>query len=194
MHIVGGHQLYAGILAKTQQLWIDHFLLGHTMVLQLQEKIAFTKTFLVSERRFLRFLITAPLQLPLYFSGQTGAGGYDAFVISLQHFHIHPWFIIIAFHKTFGNDFDQIAISCIIFSQQHQMIIPVLPACIIPVKPGIRRHINLTAQNWSDTCGSGGFIKIYNAVHGPVVRDCRRIHAQLPDPGDIFTDFIGTVQ
>ena len=47
MHVVGSHQIDAKLLMHPQQLLIDLRLLRNAMILQLQEKISFSKTGLI---------------------------------------------------------------------------------------------------------------------------------------------------
>ncbi len=93
-----------------------------------------------------------------------------------------------------AHDLHQVLIAFIIFRQQHQVIISVLATGYFPVKPGIRRHINLAAQDRIDPLLPAGAVKINDTVHHAVVRDSRRIHPQLFHPFYIFFYLIGTVQ
>jgi len=74
------------------------------------------------------------------------------------------------------------------------MIVAVLPMGHLAVKSGIRRHIDLAAQNRIDPCRLRFFIKINHAKHYTVIRDGSRCHAEFFDSFYIFLDFIGTVQ
>ena len=67
-------------------------------------------------------------------------------VILPQKLFVHSGLVIIAVHKSLGNNLHQVGISLIIFRQKHQMIIPVLSACHLTVKPGIGGHIDLAAE------------------------------------------------
>ena len=115
-------------------------------------------------------------------------------MVLLKHLKIHTGPVIISFCKTFADNLHQIGISRIILRQKHQMIIPVLPACQLPVKPGMRRHIDLAADDRIDAFRFRRLIEINDAVHHTVVGDGRTVHAQLFYPLYILFDFIGTVQ
>ena len=66
-------------------------------------------------------------------------------MVFFQCLHIHTRFVVVAIHKTNGNDLDQVLIADIIFCQKHQMIIAVVPMRQLTVKAGTRCHIDLTA-------------------------------------------------
>ena len=112
----------------------------------------------------------------------------------LQNLHIDTRLVIVPLRKTAADDFAQIRVTSIIFRQKHQMVIPVIPAGNLPVKTGIGRNIDLTAQNRIDTLCPRRTVKIDHTVHCAMVGNRRSRHAQLLDPFYIFFDFIGTVQ
>ena len=115
-------------------------------------------------------------------------------MILTQKILIHTGLIIIPFCKSSGNDLHQIGISRIVFCQKYQMMISALSTGSLTVKPGIRRHINFTAENRLDSLLSGFPVKIDHTVHDSVVRDRSTVHAQFFDSGYIFFYFVGTVQ
>ena len=74
------------------------------------------------------------------------------------------------------------------------MIIAILPASKLLVKPGIRRHINLASKDRLDPLGLTFLIKIDHAIHHSMVCNGRAVHSQLLDPLYIFFYFVGAVQ
>ena len=74
------------------------------------------------------------------------------------------------------------------------MIIPVLTAANLTVKPGIGRHIHLTAQDRIDARLPGRPVKINDAEHDAMVGDGTAVHAQLLYPLNALFDLIRTVQ
>ena len=64
----------------------------------------------------------------------------------------------------------------------------------LPVKSGVRCHVDLASQNRIDPCLLRFLIKINHAEHDTMIRDGSRCHAKFLDSFYIFFDFIGTVQ
>ena len=112
----------------------------------------------------------------------------------VQDFHIHSGFIIVAFGKTAAHDLHQIGITRIVLRQQYEMIITILTAGQLLVKPGIRRNVHLAAEHRIDVRFFAGTVKINDAVHHAVIRDRRAVHAQFLDTLHIFFDLVGAIQ
>ena len=99
-------------------------------------------------------------------------------MVFFKNIVIHPWFIIVTFCIRKGYQFDQIFISCFIFTKQDQVII-ILIQHLFPVKPGSRGNIDLAADNRLDPVLFTRFIKRHGAVHIAVIGYCKGSHAQL---------------
>ena len=192
--IVSNHQGDIQFFAHLKQRRIHRFLLRDSMILQFQEIIPLPKTGLIFPGRLLSFIYQPFGNIPLYLPRQARGKGDDPFVEFIQYFHVHTGFIVVALRKASADNFHQIGIPCIIFRQKHQMVIPVFPAGQFLIKPGIGRHIHFTADNGVNPLRLRRFIKINDPVHYPVVRNRCAVHAQFPDPLDIFFYFIGTIQ
>ena len=115
-------------------------------------------------------------------------------MIAVEYLHIHPGLIVVPFREALADNLHQIRVAQIVLRKQYQMIIPILASRKLLVKPGVRRHIDLAAQNGLDTCGLGGPVEINHAVHDTVVGDGGAVHSQLLHSGHIFLYFVGTVQ
>ena len=194
MHVVGDHQRDVQLLTHGKQSGIHHPLRRNPMVLQLQEKIPLSEALLVFQGRLFRLVHQTFLDVPRHLSRQAGGKGDDSLMILIQKLHIHTGLIVKALCETAADDFHQVGVSRIVLRQQDQMIIPVVPAACLSVKPGIRRHIHLTADDWLDSRFLRRPVKINNAVHHPVVGDGGAVHAKLLHPADIFLYFVGAVQ
>ena len=70
----------------------------------------------------------------------------------------------------------QVVVTGVILCQKDQMIVSVIPPGQLPVKPGSRSHIHLTAQYGFDALLFAGLIKIYHPIHHAVIRNSRSIH------------------
>ena len=194
MHIVGAYQFNPCLLAHSQQLLIHQLLIRNPVILQLQEEISFSENFLIAEGRFFPFLIHSSGQISGHLSCQAGAEGNDPLMVFFQQFQIHSGLVVVALHKSGGNNFHQIAVSRIVLRQQHQVIIPALAGLRLPVEPGTRSHINLTAHDGIDPRLPGRLVKINTAEHHAMIGYGRAVHSQLFHSGYIFFDFIGAVQ
>ena len=194
MHIVGGYQRNVQFSAHLEQFHVHRTLLRDTVILQFQKIIAFAEAGLVFASRFSRFFLHSLQNKPGHFTCKAGRQCDNSLVELLQYFHIHTGFIIIAFGKTTADDLHQVSIAGIVLRKQHQMVITILSTCQFLVKPGIRSHVYLTAQDRFDPRFSGCTVEIDHAVHNAMVGDCRAVHAQLLDPGYVLLDLVGTVQ
>ena len=74
------------------------------------------------------------------------------------------------------------------------MIITVIAASRFTVKPGTRCHINLTAEDWIDSCCPCCAVKIYHAIHDTMICNGRTVHAKRLDTVYIFFYFVGAIQ
>lgn len=101
--------------------------------------------------RIFCFLRQSFLDIARHFTCQTRRQRNNSLVKFLQNLHIDTRLVIVPLRKTAADDFAQIRVTSIIFRQKHQMVIPVIPAGNLPVKTGIGRNIDLTAQNRIDT-------------------------------------------
>ena len=191
MNIIGRNQFNSGFLRHSKKRLIDQPLFLHPMILQFQEKVAFSEYFFISERGSFSFTVHSPQDILLYLSCQTRTQCNDSFVKFTKYLHVHTRLIIISFCKSTGNDLHQIVISQIIFCEKNQMIIPVIPAsdCFF-IESGSRRHIDLTSKNRPDPCCFGSPVKINDSVHNSVIRNSHTVHSQFLHTGNTFFNFI----
>ena len=164
------------------------------MILQFQKIVVLSENPLIFQGHLLCLVHQSLLDIAGHFSGQTGREGYQALVILFQKLHVHAGLIIIPLREPLAYNLHQIGIAHIVLCQEHQMIIAVLTARQLPVKTGMGRHVNLTADHRVDPRFFGRFIKIDNAVHNAVIRDRGAVHPQFFDIFHIFFDLVGAVQ
>ncbi len=110
-----------------------------------------------------------------------------------QHLHVYTWSVVVTFREAAADNFNQVGITRIILRQQHQMVVPILPAGQLSVESGTGRHVDLTADNGIDPCRCGLLIELNDAIHDSMVCDGRTVHAQLFHTLDILFDLVGTV-
>ncbi len=115
-------------------------------------------------------------------------------MVLFQHLEINTGPVIIPFRESLADNLDQVGITGVVLRQKHQMIIAVLPARQFPVKPGVGRHIDLTANDRIDAFRLRRLIKVNDTIHHSVIRNGRAVHAKFFDPLHIFFNLIGTVQ
>ena len=194
MYVVSGYQRDIQLLAHGKEGRIYRTLVWDPMILQLQIIVPFSEAVLVLQRRLLGFVNQTFLDITGHLACQAGRKGNDAFMVTVQHLHIHPGLVIIAFGEALAHDFHQVCITGIVFRQQHQMIIPVIPARQLFIKAGVGGHINLAAYNRLNPRFLGGPVEINNTVHNAVIRDGGAVHPQLFYPFHIFFYLIRPVQ
>ena len=134
VHVIRSHQFNACLSTHPKQLLIHQFLLWYPMILQFKKIITFSKYLLMLQCCFLRFFIHAPCQIFLHFSSQASAQSNDSLMVLFQNRAIHTRLIIIPFRIALGHDLHQIAVAFVILCQKNQMVIPVIPAGLLPVK------------------------------------------------------------
>ena len=110
-----------------------------------------------------------------------------------QQLQINTWLIIISFGKSTADNLHQVLIALVILRKQHQMVIAVLPAGQLFIKPGIRCNIDLTPKNRINALCLACLIKINHAIHDSMIRDGCTVHAKLLDTLHIFFNFIGSI-
>ena len=115
-------------------------------------------------------------------------------MVGLQHLIIHPRLVVKSVHKALGHDLHQIVIALVVLRQQYKMVIPVLPADRLPVEPGARSHIHLTADDRLYSHLSGRPVEVDDPVHDSMVCDSHTVHTKLLCPGHQLPDLAGTVQ
>ena len=194
MDIVGGYQGYVQFPAHLQQFRVHLSLFRISVILKFQKIIALPKACLIFPGRFPGLFRLPLCDISLHFPRQAGRQGYESFMILIQDFHIHTGLVIIPLCKAFADNFHQILITDFIFRQQHKMIISVFTPGKLLVKPGIGRYINLTSQNGLDARFLGSTVEIYHTIHNTVICNGSAFHPQFFHPGNVFFDFIRTVQ
>ena len=194
MNIVSGYQVNSSLLVHAQKLLVYILLFRNSMILKLQEKIAFAENFLIAEGRLLSVRVHSSVKEPGYFTGQAGAQRDEAFVIFPEKLQVYSWFIVKAFFKAFGYNFHKVLVALIVLGKKYQMVVTVVATADLAVEAGTRGYIDFAAK---DRIDSGCFrcpVKIDDAVHDPMVCDGRAVHPKLLYTGNIFFYFIGTVQ
>ena len=180
--VVRGDKLDAGLLGHLEELLVHQRLIRQPVILQLEEIVILPEDIPVLKRSLLCLLIQSFHDIPLNFTCKTCAEGNDPSVILAQQLLVHPGPVIISFHKSFGDDLHQIGISFIVLRKKDEMIVSVIPACHLSVKPGIGRHIDLTAEDRVDPLLLRFPVEINDAVHHSVICDRGAVHPQLFDP------------
>ena len=165
-----------------------------SVILQFQIEISLTKAVIVLQRSLLRCRDVSPDDVPRHLACKACGTRDQPLVVLPQQIHIHPRLVIISLCEGMAHDLREILIPLIILCQQNQMIISVVPAGQLPVKPGPRSHIDLTAQNRIDALGLTRLIEIDHAIHHAVIRDGRRVHPELLHPLHIFPDLVRPVE
>ncbi len=194
MYIICHYEFYSQVPAHAHERLIHLLLLRDPVVLHLQKEISFSENPLILFCSPTCLFVLALRNIPLNLSCQAGAQGNDSFMIPPQRLFIHPRPIVKPFCKPDGHDLHQILISLVILCQQHQMIIPVLPACCLFVKTGIGSHIDFAAEDRPDSLCFCFLIKINHSIHNPMIRDSCTVHPQLLYTRHIFPDLIGAIQ
>ena len=192
--IISGNQRNIQFPAHFQKFRVHHSLLRVSVILQFQKIISLPETCLIFPGSLPGFLRKSLDNIPLHLACQTGRQGNQPFMIAVQDFHVHPGLVIISFRETFADNLHQVGVTGIVLCQQHQMIIPVLSPGQFLIKTGVWRHIHLAADNGFYPRAFGCPVKINDTVHGTVIRYGSAVHPQFFHPGNIFFDFIGTVQ
>ena len=114
-------------------------------------------------------------------------------MVLLQQLHIDTRLVIISFRKSAAHNLHQVLIALVILRKQHQMVITILPAGQLFIKPGIRCNIDLTPKNRINALCLACLIKINHAIHDSMIRDGCTVHAKLLDTLHIFFNFIGSI-
>ena len=135
MHIIRNHQRNIQLAAHFHQLRIHRALLGNAVILHLQKVVSLSEACLVLFCRLARFIHKSLHDIALHFPGKTCGQGNDPLMVPVQNLHIHPRFVVIALGKAPAHDLHQIGITGVVLGKKHQMIVPVLPACQLLVKP-----------------------------------------------------------
>ena len=180
--VVRGDKLDACLLGHLEELLVHQRLIRQPVILQFEIIVILAEDVSVLKCSLLRLFIQTFHDIPLDFSRKTCAEGNDPAVILAQQFLVHSGSVIISFHKSFGDDLHQISISFIVLRKKDEMIVSVISACHLSVKPGIRRHIDLTAEDRVDPLLLRFPVEIDDAVHHSVIRDRSAVHPQLFDP------------
>ncbi len=111
-------------------------------------------------------------------TGDAGRQADEALVIFLQKFLIDARLVVHAFNIGKGYELYEIAVACLIFREQNQMIIAhTVNFAMFLTRP--RRDIHLAADDGLYALFLCFFIKINDAVHRAVIGDGNAVHAEL---------------
>ena len=114
----------------------------------------------------------------LHVSGKAGRKSDESLAVLPQNFLVYARLVVIAFYVAYGNDFYEVLVPNLIFSQEHQMSLMLILVGFL-IRQLSRRSIDLAAYYGLDSLLFTFFIKIYHAEHRAVVCDGKAVHAQF---------------
>ena len=181
-------------LADPKKPLIDRLLIRDAMILQFQKIVVFSETVLVFFCNAFCLFIKTAHNIARHFSRQTCRQADQSLMVFLQRLKIHTRPVIVPFRKPDRDDLHKVCIACIVFRKQNQMVIPVLAMAGLTVKPGIWRHIDLTANHRVNICCLCGLVEFHHTVHIAMVGDRGTVHPQFFHTAYIFFYFVGTIE
>ena len=179
--VVGQHQGDARLPVKAVVAVGRQTLLPDAVVLDLQIKVL-AEELAQPQGPLLRAGVVVVDQLLLDLAGETAGEADEALGVLLQQRPVDAGLDVKAVGEGHGDQIAQIAVALLVFAQQNQMGIVVVPAVLaVGHIPG--RHIDLAADDGLDPLGPAGFIEGHGAVHHAVVGER---HGALPQRLDAF--------
>ena len=177
--VVGADERDARLPGQTHDLRADGTLLLQPVVLELQEEVLRPEYVAVFQRDPFGPVIVSLGQRPGDLPGQTGRQGDEPLMVFPQQLPIHTGPAVEALGPGGGDHLDEIVVSRLILTQQHQMGVLAVRAVNL-VEPCAGRHIRLAAEDRLDTGFLRLFIEVHQAVHDAVIGHG---HGLLPQRG-----------
>ena len=186
MGIIGHNQGKPRLSCQAADPLIHRFLGLDAVVLQLQKEIVLAENIRKLQSIGFRSVIVVLHQTPGDGTCQAGGQGDEAPGMPAQQSQVHSGLSVEAPQESGGYQAGQIGVALHILAQKDQMIRLVVDAVdMVLHTPG--RNVDLTADDGLHPGCLGGFIKIDDAVHNAVIRDC---NGSLPHGFDCFNKLV----
>ncbi len=123
MDIVGANRGNAGFRCNTHQSRHDTLFIVDIMVLEFQKEVILAEQLLHFQSGLFGFFIVAGEEKLGNLTGQARRKGDQSLMMGGKEFFVNAGLMIKALGKRAGNEFNQVFIADLIFTQQHQMAI-----------------------------------------------------------------------
>ena len=167
MAVIGGDQRQIARLRQLYQKRQNLLLLCKTVILNFNVEMIFAEY-----RGKLPCGAAGTLKIPLQkqlrnLPRKAGGKRNQPLGMCAQQFHIHPRLHVKAFGKPGRYQFDQVAVSDLVFAKQNQMIRVRIPPVFL--KAGAGRHIHFATDDRANALLPTGVVKGDRTVHHAVV-------------------------
>jgi len=183
MGVIGGNVAGMVVITPFQEVAVDNPQFGNGMLLQFKEEVIGTKDLVIPVQLAARQVGSALDDQAGHLACQAAGGADQPFSVFRQEFVVNAGVVVIPLQLRRRGDFQQVAVACLVFRQQQQVIgRAVQPG--IPVGHAAGREVGFQPDDGADALLDGGIVELDHPVHGAVIGDCHRRHAQVFYPLD----------
>ena len=167
MHVIGRGQRHIQVAGNRQQPFVHHELILDALILHLEEHIAVAENVAELRRRFERLPLAPQANFRRDFAFEAAAEADQSPGVLRQQLLINTRLVIEAFGVARRHELDQVVITLIGFSQQHEMVRGLADRAALGVAAA-RGDIDLAPKN-----------RFHTALPGVIVKDDRRKHVAV---------------
>jgi hypothetical protein len=191
--IVGGDEADAELGGEGGELRVDLFLLRQAVVLELDEEAPGAEDVDIFAGQGLGAGRVATQQQGGHLAGQATAEGDEALAVFAEKLFVDARLVVEAFGVGAGDELHEVAVACVVFGEQHEMVVGfAFDGGFFVTRAG--RDVDFAADDRFDAGLDGVFVKVDDAAHGAVVGDGDGRHAELFGAGDEPADPAGAVE
>ena len=171
----GGDEGYAGLTGELDELLVDRRHLRQAVLLQLE--VVSVERLARPVRQLQGVVATAVHEQPVDLAGVAAGEGDEAATVLFQQLPVHARLIVVALQVGLGDQRQQVAIACLVASEQRQVVGRLLLRVARAAVAG--GNVRLDADDGLDTPAARLLIEVEGAVEGAVVGDGAGLLPQL---------------
>ena len=191
--IIGTDEGNAGPARDLQEPLPDRGLLGHPVVLDLQEVVVGSEDLQVLARHPLGQVQVAAQDGLGKLAADAPGEADQPLTVRGEQLLVDARLVVVALEVGDGGELDQVGVAGVVTGEQDQMVGVAVGATLL-VAVGAGGHVDLAAQNWLDPGGDRRGVELDGAVEDAVIGDRHRRLAHRLCPGHQLGDARRTVQ
>ncbi len=181
--VIGGQQRGAQVSGQLLEKRVSPVLLGHALVLKLDEQVVLSEDLLEAGRLDSCVVVVVALEGLEYVPTKAAGRGDQTLGMIREDVPVDPGLVVVALQKSPAGYLDQVAVPGIALGQEREVVHELAPAIRLTtgiidppttgraLEPGVVGHVGLGTQDRFDPPVATGPIEVQDPVHVAVVGD-----------------------